>query len=107
MNDPGSPERRSAGPVRTVPNRLDPAALALINASLMGDTFTMDRILSGIYQDPADWPLFALILSNMAAGLLATSCGSVTEAADKYYSCCFTLSARVLLVPRLPGMRLM
>jgi len=56
------------------------AAAGLIRASLTGDRFATDRILTHAVEADLDGLFFALTMANLAARVLAYACGSDAQA---------------------------
>jgi hypothetical protein len=54
-----------------VPRELDPAAAGLIRASLTGDKFATDRILTRSVEADLDGLFFAFTMANLAGRVLA------------------------------------
>ena len=62
------------------PRELDPAAAGLIRASLTGDKFATDRILTRAFEADLDGLFFAFTVANLAGRVLAQACGSEAQA---------------------------
>jgi hypothetical protein len=62
------------------PRELDSAAAGLIRASLTGDKFATDRILTRAVETDLDGLFFAFAMANLAARVLAYACGSEAHA---------------------------
>jgi hypothetical protein len=62
------------------PRELDPMAAGLIRASLTGDKFATDRILTGAVEADLDGLFFAFTTANLAGRVLAYACGSDAQA---------------------------
>jgi hypothetical protein len=62
------------------PGELDPVTAGLIRASLTGDKFATDRILTRAVEADLDGLLFAFRMANLAGRVLAYACGSEAQA---------------------------
>jgi hypothetical protein len=62
------------------PRELDPVAAGLIRASLTGDRFATDRILTRAVEADLDGLFFAFTMANLAGRVLAYACGSEAQA---------------------------
>jgi len=62
------------------PRELDPAAAGLIRASLTGDKFATDRILTRAVEADIDGLFFAFTMANLAGRVLAYACGNEAQA---------------------------
>ena len=62
------------------PRELDPVAAGLIRASLTGDKFATDRILTRAFEADLDGLFFAFTVANLAGRILAHACGSEAQA---------------------------
>ena len=62
------------------PRELDPVAAGLIRASLTGDKFATDRILTRAVEADLDGLFFAFTVANLAGRVLAYACGSEAQA---------------------------
>ena len=62
------------------PRELDPVAAGLIRASLTGDKFATDRILTRAVEADVDGLFFAFTMANLAGRVLAYACGSEAQA---------------------------
>ena len=62
------------------PRELDPVAAGLIRASLTGDKFATDRILTGAVKADLDGLFFAFTMADLAGRVLAHACGSEAQA---------------------------
>ncbi len=63
------------------PRELEAEAAGLIRAALTGDEFTIDRIVTRVYEDDLDWRSFANEVTYTAAVLLIVVSGSKAQAA--------------------------
>jgi hypothetical protein len=63
------------------PGELDPVAAGLIRASLTGDKFATDRILTRAVEADLEGLFFAFTTANPAGRVLAYACGSEAQAA--------------------------
>jgi hypothetical protein len=63
-------------------HELEVEAAGLILATLRGDTFAMDRIVTHVYEDDLDWRSLATEVTYTAACLLIVASGSSAQAAD-------------------------
>jgi hypothetical protein len=62
------------------PRELDPVAARLIRASLTGDKFATERILTHAVEADLDGLFFAFTMANLAGRVLAYECGSEAQA---------------------------
>jgi hypothetical protein len=62
------------------PRELDPVAAGLIRASLTGDKFATNRILTRAFEADLDGLFFAFTMANLARRVLAYAYGSEARA---------------------------
>ena len=64
------------------PRELEVEAAGLILATLTGDTFAIDRIVTHVHEDGLDWRSLATEVTYTAACLLIVASGSTAQATD-------------------------
>ena len=64
------------------PHELEVEAAGLILATLTGDAFAIDRIVTHVHEDDLDWRSFATEVTFTAACLLIVASGTKAQATD-------------------------